>query len=63
MDSTKAAVEWPQDLSSLANRPVRFRFTMRKGDFYSFWVAKDARGASNGWLAGGGAGYRAWRDE
>ena len=62
-DSTKVAVTWPQDLSSLANHPVRFRFTMRKGDFYSFWVAKDARGASNGWLAGGGTGYRAWRDE
>ncbi len=44
------------DVSSLAGRAVRFRFTMREGDLYAFWVSPWASGESRGYTAGGGPG-------
>jgi hypothetical protein len=35
------------DVSAFAGRPVRFRFTLRRGSFYSFWVASSPSGSSN----------------
>jgi hypothetical protein len=57
-DSTLQAVNWKgtDDLSSLAGTPVRFRFTLRKGSLYSFWVSPDTSGASHGYVAAGGPG-------
>lgn len=63
VDSTKVEVQWSNDLSAIAGRPVCFRFLMCRGDLYSFWVSKNRQGASGGWLAGGGAGYGSWRDD
>jgi hypothetical protein len=54
-DSTRAEVRWPgASLSALAGQPVRFRFYLRGGRLYSFWVAPSDRGASRGYVAAGG---------
>ncbi|MEN6492842.1 MAG: hypothetical protein ABFD16_01005 [Thermoguttaceae bacterium] len=57
-DSTIAPVTWTGgDLSSLKDRPVRLRFTLRNGSLYSFWISRDASGRSDGYVAGGGPGF------
>lgn len=58
-DGTRLAVEWKDasDLSSWAGRPVRFRFRLRKGSLYAFWISPDASGASRGYAAAGGPGF------
>src|SRR4029077_1926372 len=45
------------DLSALAGTPVRFRFHLRGGSVYSFWVSPDHSGASHGYVAAGGPGF------
>ena len=56
-DSTRAEITWTgASIGDLANQPVRFRFYLRDGRLYSFWVAANARGASRGYLAAGGPG-------
>ena len=58
VDSTLLPVAWRNgDLAALAGRPVRFRFRLRKGSFYSFWVSRDESGASAGYVAAGGPGF------
>jgi hypothetical protein len=58
-DHTLAEVKWTgsEDLSALAGRPVRFRFFLRDGSLYSFWVSPDKSGASHGFVAAGGPGF------
>jgi len=58
-DSTCARVVWTSaaDLSAVASRPVRFRFTVTNGSLYAFWVSADASGASRGYVAAGGPGF------
>lgn len=58
-DSTLEQVRWKggDDLTKLANRPVRFRFRLENGKLYSFWVSRDESGRSDGFVAGGGPGY------
>jgi hypothetical protein len=58
-DSTLEPVTWAgaEDVSSLRGRVVRFRFSVRQGGLYSFWVSRDATGRSDGYVAGGGPGY------
>jgi hypothetical protein len=64
VDKTKVQVKWREadDLSSLAGRPVRFRFHLSSGSLYSFWVSPDASGTSNGYMAAGGTGFVGGRD-
>ena len=45
------------DLSALAGKPVRFRFHLRNGSLYSFWVSPETSGASHGYVAAGGPGF------
>jgi hypothetical protein len=63
-DGTRLAVAWPggADLSGFAGKPVRFRFHLKKGGLYSFWVSADPRGASNGYVAAGGPEFDGPRD-
>ncbi len=63
-DSTLAAVTWEgaRDLSALRGRPVRFRFTLRDGALYAFWVSRDDSGRSDGYVAGGGPGFTGMTD-
>lgn len=58
-DKTLQAITWgPEaDLSALRGRPVRFRFHLRNGRLFAFWVSPDASGASRGYVAAGGPGY------
>jgi hypothetical protein len=58
-DKTVAPVSWKgaTDLSAVAGKPVRLRFTLRRGSLYAFWVSRDATGRSDGYVAGGGPGY------
>ena len=57
-DVTRTRLTWNgvQDLSSLAGRPVQFRFHLHDGHLYSFWVSESRSGASRGYLAAGGPG-------
>lgn len=63
-NTTRHAVTWEgvDDLSSIADKPVRFRFHLKEGRLFSFWVSDSADGASNGYVAGGGPGFTAHRD-
>ena len=65
VDGTSAPVLWNNagDLASIAGRPVRFRFELRRGALYAFWVSRDSTGCSGGYLAGGGPGYGSIRDD
>ena len=58
-DKTKARVDWKSadDLFALSGRKVRFRFLLRQGALYSFWVTPDANGASYGYVASGGPDF------
>lgn len=57
-------VRWSgvDDLSALAGEVVRFRFHLKGGKLYSFWVSPDESGASYGYVAAGGPGYTSPRD-
>lgn len=59
VDKTSHAVNWKgvKDLSDLAGQEVRFRFSLRNGSLYAFWVSPDASGASHGYVAAGGPGF------
>jgi hypothetical protein len=64
-DGTKLRLAWKgaEDLSVLAGRPVRFRFTMENGDLFAFWVSPDERGSSRGYVAAGGPEFAGAKDE
>ena len=57
-DRTLKRIEWAgaADLSSLAGKPVRFRFHLTRGSLYAFWVSPSEKGASRGYLAAGSLG-------
>ncbi len=59
VNKTLQAVTWKgaEDLSALSGKPVRFRFWLKNGKLYSFWVTPDASGASHGYVGGGGPGF------
>jgi len=58
-DKTLVKVNWKQnkDLAALAGKPVRFRFHLRNGSLYAFWVSPDKSGASHGYVGAGGPGF------
>lgn len=64
VDSTCARVEWISgtELGAVAGQPVRFRFDLRRGQLFSFWVTDDPNGASYGYMAAGGPGFTNGRD-
>ena len=59
-DGTLIPVRWQglTDLSSLAGKVVRFRFWLKSARLYSFWVSPDESGASHGYVAAGGPGFK-----
>jgi hypothetical protein len=59
-NSTCCRIQWANaaDLAVLKERPVRFRFHLRRGKLYSFWVSRDRSGESRGFLAAGGPGMQ-----
>jgi len=63
-DTTLQEVRWQgvDDLSAVIGTPVRFRFHLKNGKLYSFWVSPDRTGASYGYVAAGGPGFTGPRD-
>jgi hypothetical protein len=61
---TMQSVQWSgaEDLSSLSNHLVRFRFYLKKGCLYAFWVSPDKSGHSGGYIAAGGPDFASSRD-
>ena len=59
VDKTLQAVNWKgaNDLSAISGKPVKFRFYLRNGRLYSFWISPDRSGASHGYVAAGGPGF------
>ena len=58
-DSTRHRMTWRggMNLARLTGRPVRFRFILRRGALYAFWVSGSLRGESAGYVAAGGPGF------
>jgi len=58
-NKTLQAVKWERrtDLSSLAGKPVKFRFYLKHARLYSLWVSPEQSGASHGYVAAGGPGF------
>lgn len=58
-NSTRQLVRWGGggDLGPYSGKPIQFRFKLRRGSLYSFWVSADAKGASGGYVAAGGPGF------
>jgi hypothetical protein len=58
-DSTLQRIQWhgAESLEKLKGKPVRFRFHLKNGSLYSFWVSPDESGASYGFVAAGGPGF------
>lgn len=63
-DVTLQRITWKEteSLESLAGKPVRFRFSLKNGKLYSFWVSPNESGASEGSVAAGGPGFTSFRD-
>jgi len=59
-DHTRQAVQWKgaADLEKVAGQTVRFRFHLTGGELYAFWVSPDKSGASHGYVAAGGPGFK-----
>ena len=57
-DKTRQRLTWQgaDNLHQLVGRQVRFRFTLRNGQLYAFWVSQSETGASHGYVAAGGPG-------
>ena len=55
-NQVKTLINWhgAEDLSSLIDRPVQFRFSLHSGQLYAFWVSPSESGASRGFLGAGG---------
>ena len=64
-DSTRARVTWASatDLSAVIGQVVRFRFHLTRGRLYAFWVSASPSGASRGFVAAGGPGFRGIADD
>jgi hypothetical protein len=58
-NNTLQEVRWKgsADLAALAGTPMKFRFHLRAGSIYAFWVSPDRSGASHGYVAAGGPGF------
>jgi hypothetical protein len=59
-DRTAQAVHWREvaDLAAVRDRPVKLRFHLTNGRLYAFWVSPEANGASYGYVAAGGPGFK-----
>jgi hypothetical protein len=59
VDRTLQIVRWQgnDDLSALAGKPLKFRFSLTNGRLYAFWVSPNASGASHGYVAAGGPSF------
>ena len=62
-NSIAAEVRWRNaDFSSLKEHTISLSFKMNRGELYSFWTAKNASGASGGYVAAGGPAFKGSMD-
>ena len=63
-NNTLQRIQWKgtRTLESLAGKNVKFKFYLRHGSLYSFWVSASDSGASQGFVAAGGPGFTSTRD-
>ncbi len=64
-DKTLQRVVWKDaaDLGRVAGKTVQFRFRLRNGRLYAFWVSPEESGASHGYVAAGGPGFTGLTDD
>ncbi len=64
-NSTKQMIEWTGmgDLAALINTPVKFRFYLKNGKLYSFWVSPTTAGISRGFVGAGGPEFGKYVDD
>ncbi len=64
VNKTLKVVKWKnaENLRTLKDKPVRFRFYLTNGKLYAFWVSSDKKGISNGYLGAGGPDYNFIKD-
>jgi hypothetical protein len=64
VDKTLQSVTWTKeaDLKRLAGKSVRFRFHLKQGRLYSFWVSATKSAESKGYVAAGGPGFAGLTD-
>jgi len=64
-NSTIFKVEWKnkESIAALAGKKVSFRFKLTNGQLFSFWVSPNKDGASQGYMAAGGPGYKGAVDD
>lgn len=57
-NNTIQEISWKKnkDIAVLKGKKVRFKFYLKNGSLYSFWVTPDKSGASYGYVAAGGPG-------
>ena len=58
-DKTSIPVSWTgaDDLSRITGRPVKFKFHLKNGSLYAFWISNTSSGASQGYVAAGGPDF------
>jgi hypothetical protein len=57
-DKTLQPLTWKTgDLKKVAGKPVKFRFHLKGGRLFAFWVSPEESGASHGYVAAGGPGF------
>ncbi|MDA3923534.1 MAG: glycosyl hydrolase family 32 [Kiritimatiellae bacterium] len=57
-DKTCYRLTWTGADACSADKPVHFRFYLRNGNLYSFWISSSLSGASRGYLAAGSLGQK-----
>jgi hypothetical protein len=64
-DKTLQEVRWKEtpDLGRLAGKSVKFRFHLKNGKIYAFWVSPEESGASHGYVGAGGPGFTGMKDQ
>jgi hypothetical protein len=64
VNNTIQEITWKKgnDLAVLKGKKVRFKFYLKNGSLYSFWVTPDKLGASYGYAGAGGPGLNGNKD-
>ena len=59
-NETKQRISWKgnPDLGKYSGKPVKIKFYCNNASFYSFWVSPKESGASYGYMAAGGPGFK-----
>lgn len=62
-NGTKILCSWENNPTIKIKENVRFKFTVKDGALYAFWVSKKNTGESGGYLGSGEIGKKTYIDE